>query len=332
MRLTQTLGLLLLLSLDLRYAEAQSDSAATLVLGRRYTQLFYADSLDPIWAAMTPEMQKVLGKEAGLEAFRTQVTEEIGPEVKVIREKLTDTLGVRLYTRIAVFERSTASFTVQWSFDSASRVAGFFIRPAREEAPSKYLSYQTKTDLRLPFRGDWYVFWGGRTIPENYHAFTTDQRFAYDLVIRRDGSTHTGDGLENKEYFCFGQPVLAPGAGSVVEAVDGIPDNRPSNMNQTQALGNHVIIDHGNGEYSFIAHFKNGTVLAKQGQQVGQGDQLGECGNSGNSSEPHVHYHLQTTAVFGKGEGLPAQFQRYYANGKWVERGEPTRGQSLRVP
>jgi len=90
MRLIQTLGLLLLLSLDLRYAEAQSDSAATLVLGRRYTQLFYADSLDPIWAAMTPEMQKVLGKEAGLEAFRTQVTEEIGPEVKVIREKLTE--------------------------------------------------------------------------------------------------------------------------------------------------------------------------------------------------------------------------------------------------
>ena len=78
MRQIPTLGLLLLLSLDLSYAEAQSDSAATLVLGRRYTQLFYADSLDPIWAAMTPEMQKVLGKEAGLEAFRTQVTEEIG--------------------------------------------------------------------------------------------------------------------------------------------------------------------------------------------------------------------------------------------------------------
>ena len=332
MRRASTLGLLLLVLLDRSSAWGQSDTAGTLALGRRYTQLFYADSLDPIWAAMTPEMQKVLGKQTGLEAFRTQVNNEIGPETKVIRETLSDTLGVRLYTRVASFERSTASFTVQWTFDSASRVAGFFIRPAREEAPSKYLSYQTKTDLRLPFRGEWYVFWGGRTIPENYHAFTTDQRFAYDLVIRRDGSTHTGDGLDNKEYFCFGQPVIAPGAGTIVEAVDGIPDNRPSNMNQTQALGNHVIIDHGNGEYSFIAHFKNGTVLAKQGQKVGQGDQLGECGNSGNSSEPHVHYHLQTTAVFGKGEGLPAQFLRYYANGKWVERGEPTRGQALKVP
>jgi len=59
---------------------------------------------------------------------------------------------------------------------------------------------------------------------------------------------------------------------------------------------------------------------------------LASCGNSGNSSEPHVHYHLQTTAIFGKGEGLPAQFQRYYADGNWVERGEPTRGQNLRVP
>ena len=60
MRLIQTLALLLLLSLDLRYAQAQGDSATTLVLGRRYTQLFYADSLDPIWAAMTPEMHRVL--------------------------------------------------------------------------------------------------------------------------------------------------------------------------------------------------------------------------------------------------------------------------------
>src|SRR5262245_52916631 len=128
-----TLGLLLLVLLDLSSAQAQNDSSATLALGRRYTQLFYSDSLDPIWTAMTPDMQKVLGKEAGLEAFRTQVTEQIGSETKVIREKLTDTLGVRLYTRVASFERSTAAITVQWTFDSASRVSGFFIQPAREE-------------------------------------------------------------------------------------------------------------------------------------------------------------------------------------------------------
>jgi murein DD-endopeptidase MepM/ murein hydrolase activator NlpD len=108
-----------------------------------------------------------------------------------------------------------------------------------------------------------------------------------------------------------------------------VADNTPGVMNRLQALGNHVVLDHGNGEFSFLCHFKKGSVAVKTGQKVKAGEPLGQCGNSGNSSEPHLHYHLQTTAVPFHGAGLPAQFLRYRANGETVERGEPTQGQNV---
>jgi murein DD-endopeptidase MepM/ murein hydrolase activator NlpD len=90
-----------------------------------------------------------------------------------------------------------------------------------------------------------------------------------------------------------------------------------------------VILDHGNGEFSLLAHLRRGSVAVRPGATVAAGQKLGECGNSGNTSEPHLHYHLQNTAVFGRAEGLPAQFMVYTADGRPVTRGEPVRGQTI---
>lgn len=57
-----------------------------------------------------------------------------------------------------------------------------------------YSDYVTQAALRLPFDGEWFVFWGGRSIEENYHAAVADQRFAYDFLVLEDGVSHTGDG------------------------------------------------------------------------------------------------------------------------------------------
>lgn len=160
-------------------------------------------------------------------------------------------------------------------------------------------------------------------------AAYADQRFAYDFLVVLAGASHEGEGLTNGDYYCFGQPIRAPAAGTVVAAVDGVADNTPGEFADDAPLGNHVVIDHGAGEYSFLAHFMEGSVKVAPGQQVESGDQLGACGNSGRSSEPHLHYHLQTSADFGRGEGLPAQFQDYLADGERVARGEPVRGQRV---
>ena len=70
-------------------------------------------------------------------------------------------------------------------------------------------------------------------------------------------------------------------------------------------------------------------MAVAEGERVEAGQEIGRCGNSGNTSEPHLHFHLQTTPVLGEGEGLPAFFNAYMADGETVERGEPVRGQTV---
>ena len=173
------------------------------------------------------------------------------------------------------------------------------------------------------------MFWGGRDPVDNYHAVVSDQRFATDLVIERGGSSHSGSGIRNEEYYCFGADILAPAEGLVAATANTVADQRPGDMNPEQPLGNHVIIDHGNGEFSFLAHLQRGSVTVQPGSRVEAGQTIGRCGNSGNSSEPHLHYHLQNSVTFGVGEGLPAQFIDFEADGAPVPRGELQRGQKV---
>jgi len=195
---------------------------------------------------------------------------------------------------------------------------------------TRFAEYRTKTKLFLPFDGEWYVFWGGRTVGQNRHAKVQCQRFAYDFLVLRQGKSSGGSGEANTDYYCFGLPVYAPGDGTVVQAEDDVPDNLPGILNARQLLGNHVILDHGNGEFSFLVHLKGGSVRVRTGDRVHAGDMIGECGNSGHSSEAHLHYHLQTAPVLAAGEGLPAQFVDYIANAKKVGCGEPVAGETIR--
>jgi murein DD-endopeptidase MepM/ murein hydrolase activator NlpD len=318
-----TLAMLVVLPVD------AGQPTTPLERGRMYTAWFYAGETAALWGLMSAELRQSIGSEEALRALRADLTAQLGAEQQVIDETVTQLLRYHVYARTAAFEKSAAPVELRWSFDANGMIAGFFIRPAQAPAPSRFLEYETRTHLRLPFDGAWYVFWGGRSVIQNYHAVATDQRFAYDFLVERDQRTHEGDGTANEQYFCFGRPVLAPGDGEVVAAVDGIPENQPGVMNPEQPLGNHVIIDHGNGEFSFLAHLQTGSVAVAAGERVAAGAQIGRCGNSGNSSEPHLHYHLQTTPDAGRGEGLPAQFQSYLADGVHVDRGEPKQGQTV---
>jgi hypothetical protein len=299
-------------------------------LGRLYCTLFYDGEVERIWENMTGEMQAALVEKGNLVTFREQAFAQLGSEAAIVSESVEEADGFSVYLRTVRFEKLDQLIHVQWAFDANGRVAGFFIRPVQTEAPTEFLDYETQTALRLPFDGDWYVFWGGRSLAQNYHTAFPDQRFAYDLLMMKDGSTHAGDGSRNEDYYCFGQRIVTPGAGVVVEMKNSVEDNIPGVMNPNQALGNHVIIDHGNGEYSFLAHFKQDTVAVQKGQKLEAGEFLGLCGNSGNSSEPHLHFHLQTTVVFQHGDGLPAQFENYIADGEVTVRGEPTKGTTIR--
>lgn len=248
--------------------------------------------------------------------------------------------GGTTVVRLRFADETAALLTLTVEPEAPHRVTGAMVGPSFElEGPDgtptlrvrdrayETDSYVTRTRLRLPFEGAWWVFWGGRRLEQNYHRASSLQRYAYDFIIRRGGSSHRGDGLSNDDYWCEGEPVLAPAPGTVAVAVDGVPENVPGRMNEDQKLGNHVVIDHGNGEFSLLAHLQTGSVSVDQGEAVEAGRRVGACGNSGNSSEPHLHYQLQTGPDFFASRSIPAPFHDYVSGGDPVASGEPERGQ-----
>ena len=298
-------------------------AAALLDDGRDLTARFFTGDVAPIWARMTPQLRAVLGSPDGLAGFQRKVQAELGVEQSVVEERAEGSV----YRRIARFSKTGRNIEVLWAFDPNGGIAGFYVRPgdAVQEAPTRFAGYVPKTRLTLPFDGAWTVVWGGATLAQNYHASTRDQRFALDLLVVVDGATHRGPALA--DHFAFGRPILAPADGTVVEAVDGLPDLAPGTRDPEHAMGNHVVIDHGNGEYSFLCHLQNGSVRVRLGQMTKSGDVIGKCGNSGNTSEPHLHYHLQNSPRPFDGDGLPPAFSGYVADGKPVARAVPLKGQ-----
>jgi hypothetical protein len=195
-----------------------------------------------------------------------------------------------------------------------------------------YLNYKTKTVLELPFEDEWYIVAGGKSLEQNHHfAPYRHQRYAMDIVSTVNKKALSGgDGTKNEDYYTFGKRLNAPGDGRIVALENNIEDNFLGVKDTKQFSGNYIIIDHLNGEFSFMAHFKKGSIIVAIGDTVVRGQEVGKAGNSGNSTGPHLHYQLQTTSDLSTGVGLPIQFINYYADHKFVERGEGVTGQFIR--
>lgn len=179
---------------------------------------------------------------------------------------------------------------------------------------------RNKTNLYLPFEGVWFVFWGGDTAKLNIHHNVGNQKYAFDFVVLdKAGRSYRGNGKKNDDYYSFGKKVLAPADGIVVEAINGVRDNKPGSMNEYSALGNAIIIRHSKDEVSVLAHLKQGSLKVKRGDKVKTGQVIGLCGNSGNSSEPHIHYHLQDNEVIQKGRGIKCYFKNVIIDKKGEE-------------
>lgn len=167
----------------------------------------------------------------------------------------------------------------------------------------------TENTYQMPINEEWFVFWGGTNELLNYHYAYENQRYAYDLLVMENGISFEENPTKNESYYAFGKEVLAPLDGKVVSVENGIEDNTPNvETNANQPLGNHVIIEHANNEYSVIAHFQKGSVKVKEGDVVKSGDFLGLAGNSGNSSEPHIHFHVSDQLDWENGTSKRIKF------------------------
>lgn len=214
--------------------------------------------------------------------------------------------------------------TVSMMYDDEWRISSLLLTPPQSLGEDPAANFESDVSYRVPFEGLWFVFWGGDVALQNYHVVAQDQRHALDLVVWKDGGTHQGDGTANEDYWAYGQKVIAPAGGTVVAAIDGLPDNLPQvGSDPANPAGNHVVIKVADGEYVLIAHMQPGTLTVSEGDTVEQGQEIGLVGNSGNTSEPHIHIHVQDEPGFDpSATGLPLVFSSYMVNDVSVDSGE----------
>ena len=191
--------------------------------------------------------------------------------------------------------------------------------------------------LSLPFADRWLVQNSpARRVP-SHGTDLLGQRYAIDFVgvddRRRTAPTRDWRTVLATEppgrFFSFGRPILAPADGIVVRTHDGEVDHEarrsqlalvPYALGQASRLrqgvaavaGNHVVIElRGGGAYVALVHLRARSLRVGIGDRVVVGQQIGECGNSGNSTQPHVHVQVMDSLDLAGAGGLQMVFRDY---------------------
>lgn len=159
--------------------------------------------------------------------------------------------------------------------------------------------------FRLPVEGRWRVH-------RTHYASKGDQSSGLDLVL---DAPLPAPKSPLSAYPSYGQMVVADAPGMVIIAVDGVPDNDQGVVNGYDAHGNYVVIDHGDGTFSLFAHFIPGSLRVRLGEMVGMGQPLGQVGNSGKTTMPHLHWQVMNAPLAHRARGVPVRYLSYSRNG-----------------
>jgi len=234
-------------------------------------------------------------------------TDLIAPSIKLAGATLARDQALLIASQVFAFSGARDTLRVRAHGHVDGHAAEFTgsIPIKSEFATNKYI---------FPLRGVWYVGYGASL--HTGHRWAIPEEFALDIAkIGESGLSHKGDGARFDDYYAYGADVLAAADGHVISAENDQPED-PSAMqrpNETQEAyfarlqkeqgerlakgltaitGNYVMIDHGKNEYSLYAHLQPGSVRFHVGAQVKAGDVIGKLGSSGNSTEPHLHFHV----------------------------------------
>ena len=240
-------------------------------------------------------------------AFQFCGTDLIGSDIKLAGPILDRNRGLLIVEQVFAFRgaRDTLRARVHGNVDGHATEFTGSIPIKSEFAQNNYV---------FPLRGVWYVGYGASF--HTGHRWAIPEEFALDIAkVGESGLSHKGDGTRFDDYYAYGAEVLAAADGRVASVANDQQED-PSAMqrpNETQEAyfarlqkeqgqrlakgltaitGNYVMIDHGKNEYSLYAHLQPGSVGIRVGDQVKAGDVIGKLGSSGNSTEPHLHFHV----------------------------------------
>jgi murein DD-endopeptidase MepM/ murein hydrolase activator NlpD len=240
-------------------------------------------------------------------AFQFCGTELISPSIKLAGLTLSGDQGLLLTQQVFAFNgaRDTLRVRVRGEIDGHATEFTDSISIKSEFATNKYI---------FPLRGISYVGYGASF--HTGHRWAIPEEFALDIAkIGESGLSHKGDGTRFDDYYAYGVDVVAAADGRVIRTENDQPEDasamqRPNETQEayfarlqkeqgerlakglTAITGNYVMIDHGKNEYSLYAHLQPGSVRVHVSDQVKAGEVIGKLGSSGNSTEPHLHFHV----------------------------------------
>jgi murein DD-endopeptidase MepM/ murein hydrolase activator NlpD len=167
-------------------------------------------------------------------------------------------------------------------------------------------------DLAFPLRGGRFmVVHGGSTSAANVHHSDAKQRYAVDLV-KVNGMGFRARGVypaDLTRYGIYGAPVFSPCDGTILDVVDGHADQPRGLMDTRNPLGNHIVIRCGDIDVT-LAQLQPRSIAVKKGAAIAVRAPIGRAGNSGSTTEPHLHVHAERN-----GEGVPVTFDH-----RWLVR------------
>jgi len=243
--------------------------------------------------------------------------------------------GVILYFFLSVAEGKPMPAALRHELDFTACADGASAR--RTIALESPVSSQPPVVVGLPFRGDGWVA-GDSVNPGGTHRrtvipvrgadgrlvegeFHVPERYAIDWVmVDDDARREIGPIDRNASYLAWGQEIVAVADGVVSRTrdgmVEGTPPLNPPNPTVEMAAGNYVMQAIGDGHYAFYAHLQPGSLRVAEGQRVARGQVIALLGNSGNSSEAHLHFHVSNANDPLMSEGLPFVFDQFQATGQ----------------
>jgi len=149
--------------------------------------------------------------------------------------------------------------------------------------------------LLAPFFGSWKIYQGfnGR------YTHKPPWQYALDFIMTEENKSYQDNGFQLTDYYCYGLPVVSPVYGRVIRTTDNLADNVPGEVDINNNWGNFVLIQLQNGLYVLLAHLKQHSVKVSENDLITPGEVIAACGNSGRSPQPHLHLHVQKTALLG---------------------------------
>lgn len=162
----------------------------------------------------------------------------------------------------------------------------------------------------------------GASLPVNGELHYA-QRFAIDwMQLDASARFSRGDGKDVHDYADYGAKVIAVADGTVVETLSSLDDQTvgslpdPKTITMENVDGNHIVLDLGDGRYAFYAHLQKNSLLVAKGDHVKRGQTLALLGNTGNTSAPHLHFHLMDGPSVLGSSGLPYVIDHFQVAGQ----------------